>query len=69
MQLLSLISVVLTTALVSSASPVEVAKRATGPRGIDVSHYQPTINWPALKANGIEFVYIKATEGTSECLL
>ena len=34
------------------------------PQGIDVSSHQPDINWPAVKANGIQFAYIKATEGT-----
>jgi len=37
-----------------------------GPRGIDVSHWQgPNINWTRVKANGIQFAYIKATEGTT----
>lgn len=31
-----------------------------------VSHYQGTINWNTVKANGVQFVYIKATEGTSK---
>jgi lysozyme len=33
-------------------------------RGIDVSHHQGQINWSAVKASGIRFAYIKATEGT-----
>src|SRR5262245_46829549 len=33
--------------------------------GIDVSHWQGSINWSAVRASGIEFAYIKATEGTS----
>ncbi|KXN69771.1 glycoside hydrolase family 25 protein, partial [Conidiobolus coronatus NRRL 28638] len=33
--------------------------------GIDVSNYQPNVNWSAVKANGIEFAYIKATESTN----
>ncbi len=33
--------------------------------GIDVSHYQGTINWASVKAAGIKFAWIKATEGTS----
>ncbi|KAG9324923.1 hypothetical protein KVV02_008485 [Mortierella alpina] len=33
------------------------------PKGIDVSGHQPNINWASVRANGIEFVYIKATEG------
>jgi GH25 family lysozyme M1 (1,4-beta-N-acetylmuramidase) len=35
------------------------------PPGIDVSHYQGTINWSSVKAAGIQFAYIKATEGTT----
>jgi len=31
--------------------------------GIDVSHWQPTINWDAARKNGIEFAFIKATQG------
>lgn len=32
-------------------------------RGVDVSRYQGAIDWPALKADGVDFAYIKATEG------
>jgi lysozyme len=32
-------------------------------RGIDVSHYQGTIDWPAVARDGVAFAYIKATEG------
>ncbi|GHH77904.1 hydrolase [Streptomyces sulfonofaciens] len=35
------------------------------PAGIDVSHYQGSINWSSVKAAGIEFAWIKATEGTT----
>lgn len=31
--------------------------------GIDVSHYQGDINWPKVAGDGIDFAYIKATEG------
>ena len=31
--------------------------------GIDVSHYQGTVNWAKVKAAGIRFAYIKATQG------
>jgi GH25 family lysozyme M1 (1,4-beta-N-acetylmuramidase) len=34
-------------------------------KGIDVSHYQGTINWASVKSAGINFAYIKDTEGTS----
>ena len=32
-------------------------------RGIDVSHHQGDIDWKSVKAAGIHFAYIKATEG------
>ncbi len=32
--------------------------------GIDVSHYQEVIDWPKVKASGVSFAIIKATEGT-----
>jgi lysozyme len=32
-------------------------------RGIDVSHYQGTIDWPAVASDDVAFAYIKATEG------
>lgn len=31
--------------------------------GIDVARYQKQINWPMVKKAGVEFVFIKATEG------
>lgn len=34
-------------------------------KGIDVSHYQKRIDWQRVKAAKIEFVYIKATEGST----
>ncbi|TEB33681.1 glycoside hydrolase family 25 protein [Coprinellus micaceus] len=47
----------------ASPSDVTLAKRAN-PYGIDVSGHQPSVNWKTVKANGIVFAYIKATEGT-----
>lgn len=32
-------------------------------QGIDVSHYQGNINWSQVKQAGIDFAFIKATEG------
>jgi GH25 family lysozyme M1 (1,4-beta-N-acetylmuramidase) len=37
----------------------------TAINGIDVSHYQGTINWTSVKSAGIEFAICKATEGTT----
>jgi lysozyme len=34
-------------------------------KGIDISHYNGDINFTKVKAAGIQFVYIKATEGTT----
>lgn len=34
-------------------------------RGVDVSAYQGDIDWDVLSAQGIDFAYIKATEGSS----
>lgn len=33
-------------------------------RGIDISHHQGAINWKALKSEKIDFIYMKATEGS-----
>ncbi|NLN04008.1 MAG: glycoside hydrolase family 25 protein [Clostridiaceae bacterium] len=34
-------------------------------RGVDVSHYQGDIDWDTLAGQGIDFAFIKATEGSS----
>jgi len=39
------------------------ATTPTGPQGIDVSHWQNTVNWPQVAASGVQFAYMKATEG------
>ena len=43
----------------------EIVPRISGYEihGIDVSHYQKRINWTAVKADSIDFVFMKATEG------
>ena len=53
--------------LSSVVSLALVAVAQAVPLGIDVSSYQPNINWSTVKANGIQFAYIKATEGTGRC--
>jgi GH25 family lysozyme M1 (1,4-beta-N-acetylmuramidase) len=45
--------------------PGNLQKRAQ-PKGIDVSAYQPNVDWTAVHSSGVTFAYIKATEGTSE---
>jgi len=42
-----------------------VAPAATQTPGLDVSHWQGTINWATVKSQGAKFAYIKATEGTT----
>ncbi len=58
----------LSLAAVAIASPLNstLAGRQSQPQGIDVSGFQPNVNWNTVKANGISFAFIKATEGTSE---
>ena len=34
-------------------------------KGVDVSEYQGTVDWEAIKNQGIEFAFLKATEGSS----
>ena len=51
--------------VVTSALAMAVEKRAH-PHGIDVSSFQPNVNWNTAKSKGVSFAYIKATEGTSE---
>ena len=46
------------------AFPAHV-KRAN-PQGVDISHYQGTVDFDTLVSNGLSFVYIKATEGTCQ---
>jgi len=50
------------TALVAALLAAAAPTLATVP-GIDVSHFQGTINWTSVKNAGIEFAFAKATEG------
>ncbi|KAF7763475.1 CAZyme family GH25 [Agaricus bisporus var. burnettii] len=34
-------------------------------QGIDVSHFQGSINWSSVRSSGVRWAYIKATEGTT----
>lgn len=44
---------------------VAPASAGTGVHGIDVSHHQGRIDWKKVRSAGIQFSYIKATEGTT----
>jgi lysozyme len=47
-----------------TASAVTVCGQ-TSVKGVDVSHYQNTVDWKAMKAAGVSFGFAKATEGTT----
>lgn len=46
-----------------SVTPIFAAQYPV--RGVDVSHYQGTVDWRKLEEQQIAFAYIKATEGSS----
>jgi len=45
--------------------PTDIWKPEGGDQGIDVSHWQGSINWAKVADAGVSFAYIKATEGTT----
>ncbi|KAJ7665935.1 glycoside hydrolase family 25 protein [Mycena polygramma] len=64
MKLLATLVALTASLLCHGASLEDITKRAQ-PQGIDVSHFQATVDWATVKANGVSFAYIKATEGTT----
>lgn len=48
-----------------SVKPEPPKTEQTKVRGVDVSHHNGLVDWKGLKAQGIEFMFAKATEGTS----
>ncbi|MEV6104728.1 GH25 family lysozyme [Streptomyces sp. NPDC051940] len=44
---------------------IGIESHGDGVQGIDVSHWQGSINWTSVRNAGIQFAWIKATEGTS----
>ncbi|MEX0299003.1 MAG: GH25 family lysozyme, partial [Kordiimonas sp.] len=57
---LFLLSLPLVSALTACSSST---LHKQGLNGIDVSHFQKTIDWSSVKADGIDFAYIKVSEG------
>lgn len=53
-----------TVLAITSPASAEAEPKAK-PGGIDVSHYQGSINWKKVRDAGIQFAWIKSTEGTS----
>jgi lysozyme len=49
------------TAAGLGAAPAAIS---TWPRGMDISHYQPNIDWSTVANDGLSFAFAKATEGT-----
>lgn len=54
-----------TATVLAFAGMVAVPAEAATTPGIDVSHYQGAINWTSVRGAGIQWAYIKATEGTT----
>src|SRR4051812_17577721 len=54
----------LAAATAVAAAP-RVAAQGTVTEGVDVSHWQGTINWATVAGAGIKFAFCKATEGTT----
>lgn len=50
--------------LVATVSAVAASALANAD-GIDISHWQGTVNWTKVKADDVGFAFMKATEGTS----
>ncbi len=62
----SLIASVAASAALCRDGHGEPARRHHPLRGIDVSHYQGTIDWPTVAGDDVAFAYIKATEGVED---
>ncbi|MGW7260202.1 GH25 family lysozyme [Streptomyces sp. NPDC054834] len=56
-----------TAALLATPGSASAAALGTDAavRGLDVSAYQESVDWPSVAADGASFAYVKATEGTS----
>ncbi|KAJ3751411.1 glycoside hydrolase family 25 protein [Lentinula detonsa] len=61
----SLLLLFLPAAILAAPSLELQERQLSGPKGVDVSHFQGAIDWTSVAANGISFVFIKATEGTT----
>ncbi|MFD7701313.1 lysozyme [Streptomyces caelestis] len=48
-----------------AATPLGALAPTDGVQGIDVSHWQGAVNWTSVRGAGVQFAWIKATEGTT----
>ena len=53
----------MTSTLASSQGTAPLGAGAYPVRGIDVSHWQGSITWSSVAADGVDFAILKATEG------
>lgn len=67
---LRLLSVLATMGLLASCGPVDTRPEENpslplvpAAEGIDLSHHNGAVDWPRLSTAGLDFVYLKATEG------
>ena len=54
--------------LMFKAPPSDPSPSSTRIEGIDVSHWQGTIDWPTVWAAGKRFAFIKASESTTSSI-
>ena len=59
----SVITVLLAIAAWTAAAQWHPSRADYSVQGIDVSHHQGVIDWPVVAGEGVDFAYIKASEG------
>lgn len=59
-----LLAIASIASVLASPLPEASLEKRADPIGIDVSDFTTGVNFNTVKANGVSFVYIKATEGT-----
>lgn len=62
--ILPLIILLTAAILIKHLSPNKIATSLYPVKGIDVSHHQSSIDWEEVKRQGVDFAFIKATEGS-----
>ncbi|KAH9013076.1 glycoside hydrolase family 25 protein [Lactarius pseudohatsudake] len=73
LQLIALATLSLSLGVAGAPAPEPAAEGESGPalvkradpQGCDVSNWQGSLNWATIKSQGVQFAYIKATEGTT----
>ncbi|KAH8995480.1 glycoside hydrolase family 25 protein [Lactarius akahatsu] len=66
LQLIALATLSRSLGVAGAPAPEPAAEGESGPAlGCDVSNWQGNLNWATIKSQGVQFAYIKATEGTT----